>query len=83
LTTAKYIEDEDKNVIRVNVLIIDITYQKIAEEELKRKEEEVYIELESKIHEWKEELITKNTKQEEQLKLIDGEILSIGSVYEV
>jgi hypothetical protein len=80
VTTAKYIEDKNKNVIRANVVIIDITSQKLVEEDLKKKEERIYNNLEYKIHKWREEITTRSIKKDEQLKLIDGEILSmIGS----
>lgn len=83
LTTAEYIEDENKNVIGANIVIIDITHQKIAEEELKKKEERIYSDLEYKIHKWREEITTRSVKKDEQLKLIDGEILSMTNGDEV
>jgi len=77
LTTSEFIQDKNKNVINENVVGIDITSQKLAEEALKKKETEVFMALESKIHEWKEEIIVRNNKKEKQLKLIDSEILSL------
>ena len=77
LITAKFVEDENENIVGANVVAIDITNQKIAEENLRKKETEVYTMLETKIHEWKEEIDTRDTKNQEQLKVINGEILSM------
>ncbi|MCK5611084.1 PAS domain S-box protein [Candidatus Pacearchaeota archaeon] len=79
LVTSEYIQDKNKNVISGNAISIDITSLKLAEEALKRKETEVFMTLENKIHEWKEEIVTRNNKKEEQLKLINSEILSLNT----
>lgn len=77
VVTAQYIEDEDDNVIGANVVAIDITDRKTAQQALERKEVEVFSELEKKIHDWKEELVVKNTEKESRLQLIDAEIKSM------
>ncbi len=79
LVTSEFIEDKNKNVVSGNAISIDITSQKLAEKALKEKEEEAYTMLESKIREWKEELVTRNVKKEKHLKLIDKEILSMNN----
>lgn len=83
LVTSEFVCDEDGNAVTANGVIIDITSQKLAEEALKKKEEEVFITLENKIYEWKEELVIRNINNEKKLEMIDGEILSITGVNEV
>ena len=60
LVTADYVEDANKNIIGVNVVAIDITEKKIAEEIIKQRELEAYSVLEGKLRSWKEEI----TKQD-------------------
>jgi len=80
LITAEYIEDDKGNIIKSNVVGIDITQQKLMEFELKAKEIAVYSQLEQKIHSWKEEMTAKENERQEQLSLIDSEILSLKRV---
>jgi len=77
LVTAEYIEDKEKNVIGANVVAIDITEKKVAQQALERKEVEVFSQLEKKIHDWKQELVVKDTEKETRLQLIDAEIKSL------
>jgi len=77
LVTAKYIEDAKKNIIGANVVAIDITGKKLAEQALERKEIEVFTELERKIQDWKTEISIKHDENENQLQLIDAEIMSL------
>ena len=83
LVTSEFIQDENGNIISGNAVAIDVTNQKLIEESLKRKEAEVFMTLEGKIREWKEELITRNVKTKKHLRLIDKEILSMNNVGEV
>jgi PAS domain S-box-containing protein len=82
LVTSEYIQDENKNVISGNAISIDITSLKLAEEALKKRENKVYIELEGRIREWKEEIIIRNVNNEQHLALIDSEILSMNGASE-
>jgi two-component system, sporulation sensor kinase E len=82
LITAEYIEDSNKNIIGANVVAIDITEKKIAQEEAKRKEEMIFSELENRIHRWKEDLIAKPTMDRE-LHEINLNIMSMTNKSEV
>jgi len=77
LVTAEYIEDDNKNIIGANVVAIDITERKLTKEALQKKEIEVYSQLESKIHKWKEEIEQRSFEKSQRLRLIDSEILSM------
>lgn len=77
LITAKFIEDNNNNVTGANVVAINITDRKLAEEALNKKEESVYIELEGKIRDWREEIVIRNIERNEKLDLINTEIKSM------
>ncbi len=77
LITAEFIEDENDNVIGANVVAIDITDKKLASDALEKKEDEVYATLETKIRDWRNEMLIRNVERDEQLKVINGEILSM------
>jgi len=83
LITAEFIEDDNKNVTGANVVAIDITDKKLARDALKKKEDEVYAALETKIHDWRKEIIIRDIKREEQLGLINGEIYSMTNDLEI
>ena len=77
LVTAQYKEDKEGNIIGANVVAIDITAQKLAEEEAKRKEELIFSQLEERIHRWKEEIVVSSKITQENLQLINAEIKQI------
>lgn len=77
LVTAEYIEDEDKNVVGANVVAIDISEKKLAEEIIKQRELEAYEVLEDKLRSWKQELTKQDVERQENLDLIDSQILSL------
>ena len=77
LITAKYKEDVHGNVIGANVVAIDITEQKLAEQALKRKEEQIFDELEHKIQMWKDEIIEDTQLSKQKLQLISNDIKSM------
>ena len=77
LITAKFIEDSNNNVTGANVVAINITDRKLAEEALNKKEESVYIELEGKIRDWRKEIVIRNIERNEKLDLINTEIKSM------
>jgi len=79
LVTAQFIEGEDKTIIGANVVAIDITEKKLAQETIEKKEYEVYTQLGKKIEEWKNELKSKTDEKENRLQLIDAEILALTS----
>ena len=56
LLTSEYLESATGKVVGANVVVVDITDQKRAKEELKKKEEYLFNELEDRIHQWREEL---------------------------
>ena len=56
MITAEYKEDENKNIIGANVVAIDITDKKLAEQEAEEKERIIFNKLETKIKEWRTEL---------------------------
>lgn len=77
LLTAEYVEDDDKNVIGANVVAIDITARKVAEDIIKQKDQDAFYALKGKIQIWKEEIIVQDIERRENLELIDAEILSL------
>ena len=83
LITAEFIEDDNKNIIGANVVAIDITERKEAQIALNRKEEEIYSELEEKVSVWRTELNKRGLENEQSLRLIDSEILSIAKATEI
>lgn len=80
LITAKFIENSNGNVTGANVVAIDISDRKLAEENLKKKEDDVYVALEDKIRDWRQEIVVRNIKRDKQLKLINTEIQSMADM---
>jgi PAS domain S-box-containing protein len=74
MLTARYKEDENKNVIGANVVAIDITDKMETEKIIKEREAEVVSILEGKIKGWKEEILQKDIERERSLDLINKEI---------
>lgn len=74
MLTAKYIEDDQGNVVKANVVAIDITDKVLAEKMIKRREAEVFTQLENRIHTWKEEMLQRDVEQRQTLNLINQEI---------
>jgi len=74
MLTARYKEDEQGNVIGASVVAIDITDKVLAEKMLKRKEAEVFTQLEHKIQTWKQEMLQKDIERDKTLNLINKEI---------
>jgi len=74
MLTARFIEDDQKNVIGANVVAIDITHKVMAERMIKEKETEVFNQLENRIKSWKKEMIEKNIERDRALDLINQEI---------
>lgn len=82
LVTAKYIENKDGLVIGARVVAIDITDKKIAQEEADRKEEIIFSALESRIKEWREDITSRPT-MDDQLNEINLNIMSMTNKSEV
>lgn len=74
MITARFKEDENKNVIGANVVAIDITDNVMTEKRLKKKEAEVFTQLENKIKLWKEEMLIKDEEKNRTLNLINKKI---------
>ena len=74
MLTARYKENEQGNVIGASVVAIDITDKVLAEKMLKRKEAEVFTQLEHKIQTWKQEMLQKDIERDKTLNLINKEI---------
>lgn len=64
---------------KIIVNFIDITAQRQAEEELNKREREVYAELNKKINIWKDEIAERVETRDRHLSLINGELLSLNS----
>jgi two-component system sensor histidine kinase UhpB len=77
LVTARFKEDKEGNIIGANVVAIDITNQKLAEEEARRKEEMIFSQLEDRIHKWREEISFSTKMTQANLQLISNEIQQI------
>lgn len=77
LITAEYVKDKNENVIGANVVAIDVTDRKIAETQMKKKEEVIFNELETRIHKWKEEITVRSISESEKLNIIDNKLLTI------
>ena len=78
LITAKYKEDENKNVIGANVVAIDITESKLADVRLMETEQKIFAELENKVQEWRDEIVTDRKANQNQLNEINLDIMSMG-----
>ena len=77
LIVAEFVKDDYGNIVSANVVAIDITKQKTAEEDLKRKEEIIFSELERKISRWKQEITQRTSFEETQLRKVDEKISAI------
>jgi len=77
LVVAELNKDDAGNVIKANVVAIDITKQKLAEKVIKQKEEVIFTELEDRIHNWKKEILLKSTIEMEKLRVMDNKLLNI------
>lgn len=74
MLTARFKEDNEGNVIGANVVAIDITDKVLAQKLIKKKETEVFSQLEDRIRSWKEEISQRNLEREKTLNLINKEI---------
>ena len=83
LITVKFKENEDGVVTSANVVAIDISRQKLAEDLAKQKEKSIFNELENRIHDWKEEMIQTSLDQEDRIRIVSTNIQSITNGVEV
>lgn len=83
LIVAEFTKDKKGNLIKANVVAIDITKQKSIENQLQKKEEVIFNELENRIHQWRDELTERSSAETKKLKNMDTQILSIGNINEV
>lgn len=83
LVVAEFTDDEQGIIAKANVVAIDITKQKLMEEQLKKKEVVIFNQLEDKIHQWRNEITVRSTAETEQLKIMDSQIKSISDTSEV
>jgi PAS domain S-box-containing protein len=74
LVTAKFKEDKDGSVVGANVVAIDITNQKLAEEEVQKKEDLIFSQLETRIHQWRNEITASTKVTRENLEVINNDI---------
>ncbi len=79
LITAKFKQDENGDIIGANVVAIDVTDKKLAEEEAKRKEEIIYNKLENKIRRWQRQIKTDTVITHQKLQVISDDILSMSN----
>jgi len=71
MCTCEFIEDENNELVGINVVAIDITEMKKAKEEAKLKEEQIFNQLEDRIHQWRNELtidLNQSRKHRSELK---------------
>jgi PAS domain S-box-containing protein len=78
LMVAEFINDEQGILTKANVVAIDITKQKLVEEQLKKKEDVIFNQLEGKIHQWRDEITSRSTAETKKLRIMDSQIKSIG-----
>jgi PAS domain S-box-containing protein len=83
LVTAEYKENEEGMVVGARVIAIDITEAKRSREEVKKKEEYIFNELENRIHQWKNEITASSMIQENTIKDVNLSIASITNNVEV
>jgi PAS domain S-box-containing protein len=83
LVTAEYKENEEGMVVGARVIAIDITEAKRSREEVKKKEEYIFNELENRIHQWKNEITASSMIQENTIKDVNLNIASITNKVEV
>ena len=74
LVTAKFKEDETGMVVGARVIAIDITSAKLAKKEAKHKEELIFNQLEDRIHQWRNEIITTNISSQDTIKNVSMNI---------
>ncbi len=74
LTNAKFKVNENGEVTGASVVAIDISKRKKAQEEIKRKEEIIFGQLENRIYQWREELVETKNLQTQKLDSIDIQI---------
>lgn len=77
LVVAELTRDENDKITRANVVAIDISKQKLAEEVIKQKEDMIFSELEQRIHNWKEEILLKSSVEMKKLRVMDDKLISI------
>jgi len=82
LVTTSY-PDINQPIITANAVAINITEKKLVEQELEKKEFEVFSELEKRIHIWKDEMVVKSVENQNRLRLIDAEILKLSHINKV
>ena len=78
LIVAEFITNGQGITTKAHIVAIDITKQKLIEEQLKKKEVIIFTQLEDKIHQWRDEITVRSTAETKQLKLMDSQIKSIG-----
>jgi PAS domain S-box-containing protein len=78
LIVAEFIKDDQGITTTANIVAIDITKQKLVEDQLKKKEVVIFSQLEDKIHQWRDEITVRSTAEIKQLKIMDSQIKSIG-----
>lgn len=77
LVTATYKENSDGRIVGARVIGIDITSEKLAKEEAKRKEDIIFNELEARIQQWRKELNENILIQQSQIKDVSAEVQSL------
>ena len=79
LITSQYKEDEKGKVIGARVIAIDITEAKRSREEVKKKEEYIFNELENRIRQWRDELKGQSVSKENKIIDVKLNIQSISN----
>ena len=74
LSRFKFFEGEDGVVDRANIVNIDITDKKVSQELLRRKEEEIYLKLEQKLHDWRSDLSENQIQRQKKLEHIHRDL---------
>lgn len=77
LITVEFKENKVGKVVAANVVAIDLTEQRKAEEEAKIKEELIFNQLEERIRQWRDELTSDTESHQYQLQQISKEIESM------
>ena len=83
LIVAEFKKDQKGNLLKANIVAIDITKQKSTEIKLQKKEDTIFNELENKIHQWRNEITERSSVKIEKLNVMDKQIQSIGDTDEV
>lgn len=83
IITASFKEDEKGNVLGASVVAIDITEKKQAQFEAEQKEEIIFSELESRIRQWKDELVSNSVAQQNKIRDVRMNIESMTTDAEV